>query len=128
MEFSHSFLSIATVFPPVVITNPQILTVIFCTHPHIQYMLKKPSRILNFLDFGDSAVTPRIIPAEPQRCASFLKKVAILLLLYRRAFSAPKRWIASRHCKRRQRKRITVRICGFVMNTSGKTVAIDRKE
>ena len=64
----------ATVFPLEFIANPQIITVICCTYPHIQYMLKKPSLIRNFLDFGDSAVTTRIIPAEPQRCVSFLKK------------------------------------------------------
>ena len=65
----------ATVFPLVFITNPQILTVICCTHPHIQYMLKKPSRILNFLDVGrDFAVTTPIILAKPQRCASAIQE------------------------------------------------------
>ena len=85
----------ATVFPLAFITNPEILTVICCTHPHIQYMFKKTFRILSFLDFGNSAVTTRIISVEPQRCASFLKNVAILPLLYRRA-SSNKRSIRKR--------------------------------
>ena len=41
---------------------------------------------INFLDFGDSAMTARVILAKPQKCASLLKNVAILPLLYRRAF------------------------------------------
>ena len=50
-------------------------------------------------------MTTQIILTEPQRCAGFLKNVAILPLSCRRAFSTPKRSIASRHCKRRLRKK-----------------------
>ena len=41
---------------------------------------------INFLDFGDAAATTRVILAKAQRCASLFKNVAILPLLYRRAF------------------------------------------
>ena len=88
------------------ITNPQIS--VHCrTHPHpgFQYMLKKPSRTLNFRLRRLCSDNSDYFNKVTEMC-QFFKNVAILPLLYCRAFSAPKRSIASQHSKRRRSKRM----------------------
>ena len=94
----------ATIFLPVSIKNPQILTITCCTHRNVpRYMLKKPTRILRLRRLcSDNSVSSS---KATEMCQVF-ENVAILPLLYKRALSVPKRSIASRHCKRRLRKRI----------------------
>ena len=58
-----------------------------------------------FLDFVVYAMMTLIFPTNQRKCASSSKNVAILLLLFKRAITAPNKLIDSQHYKRHRRKR-----------------------
>ena len=87
-------------------TNRQILIVICCSHLHIHHMSRIPFLILSFLDSVVYIVMTLIFPTNQRKCASSSKNVAFLLLLFKRAITAPNKLIDSQHYKRHRRKRM----------------------
>ena len=86
-------------------TNPQILTVIYCTHHPTHPMSKIPFPILNFLDSGVCAVMILILLTNLKKCASVSKTVAILLLLFKQPITAFNKLIDSQHYKHHKKKK-----------------------
>ena len=68
-------------------------------------MSRIPFLILSFLDFVVYVVMTLIFPTNQGKRASSSKNVAILLLLFKRAITAPNKLIDSLHYKRHRRKR-----------------------
>ena len=89
-------------------TNLKILIVICCTHLHIHHMSRIQFLLLSFLDFVVYVVMTLIFPTNQRKCASSWKNVAIPLLLFKRAITAPNKLIDSTNVTERKDSILTI--------------------
>ena len=73
------------------------------SHP---FLVKTPSRFLNFLDFDVYVVMTPIFPTNQRKCVISSRIVAILILLSTQLNTVLNKLIDSQHCKRHRRKRM----------------------
>ena len=71
---TFKILSMATVFPLVFITNPQLLTLICCRSSSHPTHVIEANQYSQFLILALQLVTARIVLAKPRRCARLFEK------------------------------------------------------
>ena len=81
------------------------------SHSYLMYTSSHPSHVKNSIPYSQFLRLRRLcsddsdFPTNQRKCASSSKNVGILLLLFKRAITAPNKLIDSQHYKRHRRKR-----------------------